>query len=65
MKTRLVERISVEHVMLLLVACFVLVPFVWIIGASFKTQISLLQGEMFFTPNLASYKAMAAGMFRN
>jgi multiple sugar transport system permease protein len=56
MKTSFFRRLSVEHLFLLLVACFVLVPFVWIVGASFKTQISLLQGELFFTPNLASYK---------
>lgn len=56
MKTRRSERFSLEHMLLLLVACCVLVPFVWIISASFKTQISLLQGEIFFTPNLASYK---------
>lgn len=56
MKTRWSERFSFEHILLLLVACCVLVPFVWIIAAGFKTQISLLQGEIFFTPNLASYR---------
>lgn len=56
MKTKLFQRFGVEHLFLLLVACFVLVPFIWIIGASFKTQISLMLGEVFFTPNLASYK---------
>lgn len=56
MKLRWGERFSIEHVFLLVVACFVLVPFIWIIAAGFKTQISLLQGEIFFTPNLASYK---------
>ncbi len=56
MKTRWAERFSIEHLFLLVVACFVLVPFIWIIAAGFKTQISLLQGEIFFTPNLASYK---------
>ena len=56
MKPRLSERLRIEHILLVLVACFVLVPFIWIIAAGFKTQISLLQGEIFFTPNLASYR---------
>ena len=56
MKLRLAERLRFEHILLVLVACFVLVPFIWIIAAGFKTQISLLQGEIFFTPNLASYR---------
>jgi len=55
-KLRLSERLRIEHILLVLVACFVLVPFIWIIAAGFKTQISLLQGEIFFTPNLASYR---------
>ncbi len=56
MKLRLSEHLRVEHILLVLVACFVLVPFIWIIAAGFKTQISLLQGEIFFTPNLSSYR---------
>ncbi|MCM0022098.1 MAG: carbohydrate ABC transporter permease [Tagaea sp.] len=44
------------HLILLVVAAFVLVPFVWIIAAGFKTQISLLQGEIFFTPTLNSFR---------
>jgi multiple sugar transport system permease protein len=47
---------AVFHVFLLCVALFVLVPFVWIIAAGFKTQISLLQGEIFFTPTLTSFR---------
>jgi multiple sugar transport system permease protein len=46
----------VFHAFLVLVALFVLVPFVWIVAAGFKTQISLLQGEIFFTPTLASFR---------
>ena len=49
-------NLSIEHFFLILVACFVLVPFIWIVAAGFKTQISLLQGEIFFTPNLASFR---------
>jgi multiple sugar transport system permease protein len=44
------------HLLLLVVAVFVLVPFVWIIAAAFKTQISLLQGEIFFAPTLNSFR---------
>jgi multiple sugar transport system permease protein len=44
------------HLFLLAVAIFVLVPFVWIVTAGFKTQISLLQGEIFFTPTLNSFR---------
>jgi multiple sugar transport system permease protein len=44
------------HALLLAVAAFVLVPFFWIIAAGFKTQISLLQGEILFTPTLASFR---------
>jgi multiple sugar transport system permease protein len=48
--------IGLFHVFLLTVAIFVLVPFVWIVAAGFKTQISLLQGEIFFTPSLNSFR---------
>jgi multiple sugar transport system permease protein len=49
-------RARLFHLFLLAVAVFVLVPFVWIVAAGFKTQISLLQGEIFFTPTLASFR---------
>jgi len=48
--------IGLFHIFLLTVAVFVLVPFVWIVAAGFKTQISLLQGEIFFTPSLNSFR---------
>jgi multiple sugar transport system permease protein len=48
--------VGLFHVFLLTVAVFVLVPFVWIVAAGFKTQISLLQGEIFFTPSLNSFR---------
>jgi multiple sugar transport system permease protein len=44
------------HLGLLLVAALVLIPFVWIIAAAFQSQISLLLGEVFFTPTLASFR---------
>jgi len=48
--------IALSHLFLAIVAAFVLVPFFWIVAAGFKTQISLLQGEVFFTPTLASFR---------
>jgi multiple sugar transport system permease protein len=48
--------VGLFHIFLLTVAVFVLVPFVWIVAAGFKTQISLLQGEIFFTPSLNSFR---------
>jgi multiple sugar transport system permease protein len=48
--------VGLFHIFLLMVAVFVLVPFVWIVAAGFKTQISLLQGEIFFTPSLNSFR---------
>ncbi len=48
--------IALSHLFLIAVAAFVLVPFFWIVAAGFKTQISLLQGEIFFTPTLASFR---------
>jgi multiple sugar transport system permease protein len=44
------------HLFLAATAIAVLVPFVWIVAAAFKTQISLLQGEIFFAPTLASFR---------
>lgn len=46
----------VEHGVLFLVAMLVMIPFVWIIAAAFKTQIDLLQGKVFFSPTLASFQ---------
>ena len=36
-------------------ALIVLVPVVWIVAAGFRTQISLLIGEFFFTPVLTNF----------
>jgi multiple sugar transport system permease protein len=46
----------VEHLVLLVVALLVMIPFVWIIAAAFKTQIDLLQGKVFFSPTLMSFQ---------
>ncbi len=44
------------HVLLLVAAATVLTPVLWVIAAGFRTQISLLVGEFWFTPNLASFE---------
>jgi multiple sugar transport system permease protein len=46
----------IEHLVLLIVALLVMIPFVWIIAAAFKTQIDLLQGKVFFSPTLMSFQ---------
>jgi len=46
----------IEHLVLLMVALLVMIPFVWIIAAAFKTQIDLLQGKVFFNPTLMSFQ---------
>ncbi len=33
-----------------------MVPVVWVVAAGFRTQISLLIGEFFFTPNLDNFR---------
>ena len=43
------------HAGLIGAALAVLVPFVWIAAAAFKTQIALLTGSLFFTPTLANF----------
>jgi multiple sugar transport system permease protein len=50
------RTVPLFHLFLFVVAAFVLVPFVWIVAAAFKTQIALLQGQLFFTPTLASFR---------
>jgi ABC-type spermidine/putrescine transport system permease subunit I len=41
-----------------LVACGLLVvlPFLWVVAAGFRTQINLLMGEVWFEPTLAAYR---------
>jgi multiple sugar transport system permease protein len=43
------------HAGLIVAALIVLFPFVWIALAAFKTQISLMMGEVTFTPTLAHF----------
>ncbi|MBS7701005.1 MULTISPECIES: carbohydrate ABC transporter permease [unclassified Chelatococcus] len=44
-----------SHVFLIAAAIAVVAPVVWVVAAGFRTQISLLTGEFFFTPVLTSF----------
>lgn len=44
------------HVVLLLAALAVLVPFLWVVAAGFRTPISMLVGEVLFTPVLSNFR---------
>jgi multiple sugar transport system permease protein len=44
------------HVALLVMALVVLVPFIWVMSAGFRTQISLISGDLLFSPTLASFQ---------
>jgi len=46
----------IAHLVLLVSALIVLTPVVWVIAAGFRTQISLLIGEFFFTPVLMNFR---------
>lgn len=50
-----------RHAVLAGFALIVLFPFVWIVMASFKTQISLLMGQWRFSPTLFSYDSVING----
>ena len=43
------------QIILAIAALFVLVPVAWVIAAGFRSQISLLVGAFWFTPNVASF----------
>ena len=49
-------REALLHAALIAAALIVLFPFVWIGLAGFKTQISLMIGEVAFTPTLANFR---------
>ena len=51
-------RDVVMHAALIAGALIVLGPFVWIALAGFKTQISLMIGEVAFTPTLANFREL-------
>jgi multiple sugar transport system permease protein len=44
------------HAVLIAAAAIVVLPFVWIAAAAFKTPISLLTGEIWFTPNWNNFR---------
>lgn len=45
-----------QHVVLILAVLAIVLPFLWIVMAAFKTQISLLLGQVVFTPTLANFE---------
>jgi multiple sugar transport system permease protein len=49
------RRGLVSHAVLIAAAVVVIVPVVWVVAAGFRTQISLLTGEVLFTPVLTSF----------
>ena len=50
------SRHLIAHLVLALTTLIVLVPFVWVVAAGFRTQISLLTGDLLFTPTLKSFQ---------
>jgi multiple sugar transport system permease protein len=52
--TRHRARLAV-HAALLAMGAAILVPVVWVVAAGFRTQISLLTGEVLFTPVLSNF----------
>jgi multiple sugar transport system permease protein len=52
--SRIVSRLAVQ-VALAIVGAIVLVPVAWVVAAGFRTQISLLTGEFFFTPVMSNF----------
>ena len=53
MRTR---REAAIQAALLLIGLLVVLPFAWVVAAGFRTQISLLMGELWFTPTLAAFE---------
>jgi multiple sugar transport system permease protein len=54
--TRSIPRTATVYVLLVLVCLAIAVPLVWIGEAGFRTQISLLTGELLFQPTLDSFQ---------
>jgi multiple sugar transport system permease protein len=48
-------RTASSHSVLILAAIAVLVPVVWVVTAGFRTQISLLTGELIFSPTMSNF----------
>lgn len=47
-----------RHAVILLAVVAVLLPFLWIIAASFKTEINITMGRVLFTPTLANFNEL-------
>ena len=41
---------------LVALSLFVVLPFLWVLAASFRSQINLLMGEIWFEPTLTAYR---------
>jgi len=48
-------RTSLVHVLLVVSAAIVIIPVAWTVAAGFRTQISLLMGELVFTPVASNF----------
>ena len=59
------KRSTLIHVALLVCAAIVLFPFLWITTAAFKTQISLVTGEVLFNPTIANFRELLFSMTSN
>ena len=55
---RTTRHTTLLHIALIASALIVLGPFVWIALAGFKTQLSLMLGEVAFTPTLANFREL-------
>ena len=50
------HREGVLQVALIALSLFVVLPFLWVFAAGFRTQINLLMGEIWFEPTLAAFE---------
>ena len=55
MSQQTVRRDAIGYVLLTLVAIIIVIPVVWIVAAGFRTQISLLMGQVLFQPILTNF----------
>lgn len=49
------QRANIGYLVLFVAALIVVAPVVWIVAAGFRTQISLLMGQIFFQPVLSNF----------
>ncbi|HEY1796334.1 MAG TPA: carbohydrate ABC transporter permease [Stellaceae bacterium] len=49
------RRTGLSHILLILAAAIVCVPVIWIVAAGFRTQISLMMGQVWFSPVLGNF----------